>query len=83
MENLEIFPLRESVTDTVGEVPLTAEQEEHNIQVVLAQTAKDATDRKVARATLKSVAQSENQRDGRRRALPTILCTGSTCTTRV
>ena len=38
--------------DTVGGVPLTAEQEEHNIQVALAQTVKDADARKVARDTL-------------------------------
>jgi len=49
-----------SVPDTVGEVPLTAEQEEHNIQVALAQTAKDATARKVARATLKRRARLHN-----------------------
>ena len=48
------------MTDTVGEVPLTAEQEEHNIQVALAQTAKDATDHKVARATLKRRARLHN-----------------------
>jgi len=42
-----------SVQNTVREVPLTAEQEERNIQVALAQTAKDAAARKVARATLK------------------------------
>jgi len=34
-----------SVQDTVGEVTLTAEQEERNIQVALAQTAKDAAAR--------------------------------------
>jgi len=49
-----------SVPDTVGEVPLTAEHEEHNIQVALAQTAKDATARKVARATLKHRAWLHN-----------------------
>ena len=32
-----------SETDKVGEVPLTAEQEEHNIQVALAQTVEDAS----------------------------------------
>ena len=37
-----------SVQNTVGEAPLTAEQEERNIQVALAQTAKDAAARKVA-----------------------------------
>jgi len=42
-----------SVSDTVREVPLIAEQEERNIKVALAQTAKDAAARKVARATLK------------------------------
>jgi len=49
-----------SVQDTVGEVPLTAEQEERNIQVALAQTAKDAAARKVARATLKRRARLHN-----------------------
>ena len=34
-----------SVPDTVGEVPLTAEQEERNIQAALAQTANDAATR--------------------------------------
>jgi len=49
-----------SVQDTVGEVPLTAEQEERSIQVALAQTAKDAAARKVARATLKRRARLHN-----------------------
>ena len=34
-----------SVPDTVGEVPLTAEQEERSIQAALAQTANDAATR--------------------------------------
>jgi len=49
-----------SVQNTVGEVPLTAKQEERNIQVALAQTAKDAAARKVARATLKRRARLHN-----------------------
>ena len=49
-----------SVSDTVREVPLIAEQEERNIKVALAQTAKDAAARKVARATLKRQAQLHN-----------------------
>ena len=49
-----------SVTDTVGEVPLTDEQEKHTIQVALAQTAKDVSARKVARATLKCRARLHN-----------------------
>jgi len=49
-----------SVQNTVGEVPLTAEQGERNVQAALAQTAKDAAARKVARATLKRQAQLHN-----------------------
>jgi len=49
-----------SVQNTVGEAPLTAEQEECNIQAALAQTAKDAAARKVARATLKRRARLHN-----------------------
>jgi len=49
-----------SVQNTVGQAPLTAEQEERNTQVALAQTAKDATARKVARATLKRRARLHN-----------------------
>jgi len=48
-----------SVQNTVGEVPLTAEQQERNIQA-LAQTAKDAAACKVARATLKRRARLHN-----------------------
>jgi len=49
-----------SVQNTVSESPLTAEQEERNIQAALAQTAKDASARKVARATLKRRARLHN-----------------------
>jgi len=49
-----------SVQNTVGEAPLTAEQEERNIQAALAQTAKDVAARKVARATLKRRARLHN-----------------------
>jgi len=49
-----------SVQNTVGQAPLTAEQEEHNIQAALAQTAKDVTARKVARATLNRRARLHN-----------------------
>ena len=45
---------------TVGEAPLTAEQEERNIQVALAQTAKDAAARKVAWATFNRQARLHN-----------------------
>jgi len=48
------------VQNTVGEAPLTAEQEERNIQAALAQTAKDAAARKVARATLNRRARLHN-----------------------
>ena len=55
--NFSISLIRQPPT---GEVPLTAEQEEHNIQVALAQTAKDAAARKVARGTLKRQARLHN-----------------------
>jgi len=48
------------VQNTVGEAPLTAEQEERNMQEALAQTTKDAAARKVARATLKRRARLHN-----------------------
>jgi len=48
------------VQNTVGEAPLTAEQEERNIQAALAQTAKDAAACKVARTTLKRRARLHN-----------------------
>jgi len=49
-----------SVQNTVGEAPLTAEQEERNIQAALAQTAEDAAARKVTRATLNRRARLHN-----------------------
>ena len=51
-----------SEQNTLGEAPLTEEQEERNVQVALAQTATDEAARKVARATLKRRAWLHNLR---------------------
>ena len=51
-----------SEQNTVGEAPLTDEQEERNVQAALAQTAIDEAARKVARATLQRRARSHKLR---------------------